>query len=58
MKVHMFFNHTFQYFSYIVMACFIDKGNQRKLLTNFYHIMLHRVRLAMSGIQTQSFSDD
>jgi len=46
------------------MVSFIDGGNQRKLLTccksltNFYLIMLHRVHLPMSGIQTQSFSDD
>ena len=58
-------HHFKQHFSYIVAVSFIGEGNWstqkktltcRKSVTNYYHIMLHRVHLSMSEIRTQNFS--
>ena len=53
-----------QYFRYIVVVCFICRGNPEKttdlleVTDKLYHIILYRVHLGMRGIWTDNASGD
>ena len=47
-----------QWYSGQEYFCYIEVPNCHKLLTNFYHILLYRKYIAMSGIRTDNFGVD